>query len=122
MGLGVATGGKSPWEVTYIAPGEKTGVSDLIRRRAYELFVKRGRQPGHDVEDWPKQNKNSPANEYATQSETKLAEMIEKKTRENVKALARASHGTPTAVVISLLKSTEQHFAVLRKAVTNAIA
>jgi hypothetical protein len=43
---------KSFPEVIYIAPGEKTCVSDLIRRRAYELFEQRGRQPGHDVEDW----------------------------------------------------------------------
>ena len=43
---------KSLAEVIYIAPGERTCVSDLIRRRAYELFEQRGRQPGHDVEDW----------------------------------------------------------------------
>jgi hypothetical protein len=29
-------------------------VSELIRRRAYELFEARGNQPGHDVEDWLK--------------------------------------------------------------------
>jgi DUF2934 family protein len=27
-------------------------VEDLVRRRAYELFEARGRQPGRDVEDW----------------------------------------------------------------------
>jgi len=39
-------------DAIYIAPGAKTCVSDLIRRRAYELFEEHGRQPGHDVEDW----------------------------------------------------------------------
>jgi hypothetical protein len=39
-------------DAVYIAPGAETCVSDLIRRRAYELFEERGRQPGHDVEDW----------------------------------------------------------------------
>jgi len=29
-------------------------VSELIRRRAYELFEARGKQPGHAVEDWLK--------------------------------------------------------------------
>lgn len=36
--------------------GEKAGKSspseNAIRERAYELFVERGREPGHDVEDW----------------------------------------------------------------------
>ena len=27
-------------------------VENLVRRRAYELFEARGRQPGRDVEDW----------------------------------------------------------------------
>ncbi len=39
-------------EAVYIEPGVKTCVSDLIRRRAYEIFEERGRQSGHDVEDW----------------------------------------------------------------------
>lgn len=39
-------------DAVYIAPGAKTCVSELIRRRAYELFEERGRQSGHDVEDW----------------------------------------------------------------------
>lgn len=25
---------------------------DAIRERAYEFYVERGREPGHDVEDW----------------------------------------------------------------------
>jgi Protein of unknown function (DUF2934) len=25
---------------------------DKIRRRAYELYVERGREPGRDIEDW----------------------------------------------------------------------
>jgi hypothetical protein len=27
-------------------------VPDLIRKRAYELFEARGRQPGHELDDW----------------------------------------------------------------------
>ena len=27
-------------------------VENFVRRRAYELFESRGRQPGRDVEDW----------------------------------------------------------------------
>jgi hypothetical protein len=27
-------------------------VPDLIRKRAYQLFEERGRQPGHDLADW----------------------------------------------------------------------
>jgi len=31
--------------------GEKTSL-DAIQRRAYELFVARGKKPGHEMEDW----------------------------------------------------------------------
>jgi hypothetical protein len=38
--------------------GESSGSGDGIRRRieevAYELYEKRGREDGHDVEDWLK--------------------------------------------------------------------
>lgn len=27
-------------------------VPDLIRKRAYQLFEERGRQPGHELDDW----------------------------------------------------------------------
>ena len=27
-------------------------LSDLVRKRAYELFEARGCQPGHELEDW----------------------------------------------------------------------
>jgi hypothetical protein len=27
-------------------------VTELIRKRAYEFFEARGREPGHDLEDW----------------------------------------------------------------------
>ena len=27
-------------------------LADFVRRRAYQLFVERGGQPGHEVEDW----------------------------------------------------------------------
>jgi hypothetical protein len=29
-----------------------TCLSDLIRKRAYQLFEMRHRQPGHELEDW----------------------------------------------------------------------
>jgi len=29
-------------------------ISEFIRRRAYQLFEGRGRQPGHELEDWLK--------------------------------------------------------------------
>jgi Protein of unknown function (DUF2934) len=28
------------------------GLPDLIRKRAYQLFGQRGRQPGHEMDDW----------------------------------------------------------------------
>lgn len=27
-------------------------LDDQIRRRAYEIYLERGEQPGHDLEDW----------------------------------------------------------------------
>ena len=30
-----------------------------IRHRAYEIYLERGREPGHDLEDWLKQNGSS---------------------------------------------------------------
>jgi hypothetical protein len=40
-----------------ISYGANTGptvadVMELIRKRAYEVFEARGREPGHDLEDW----------------------------------------------------------------------
>lgn len=37
-----------------IAPGKEppTNVEEQIRRRAYELYEARGREDGHDLEDW----------------------------------------------------------------------
>ena len=32
--------------------GKPTASEDAIRQRAYELYVQRGRTPGHDVQDW----------------------------------------------------------------------
>ena len=32
--------------------GGTQDVAEDIRRRAYELYEQRGRQDGHDVEDW----------------------------------------------------------------------
>ncbi len=32
--------------------GKASASEDAIRERAYELYVGRGRAPGHDVEDW----------------------------------------------------------------------
>ena len=33
-------------------PGEPQNVEESIRRRAYELYEKRGKEGGHEVEDW----------------------------------------------------------------------
>jgi len=30
----------------------RTDVSDLIRKKAYELWEKRGRKAGHSLDDW----------------------------------------------------------------------
>jgi len=29
-----------------------SGLDDQIRRRAYEIYLERGEQPGRDLEDW----------------------------------------------------------------------
>ncbi len=39
-------------DAVYTARGVEACLWDLIQRRAYELYEQRGRQPGHDVEDW----------------------------------------------------------------------
>ena len=31
---------------------ETARLPDFVRERAYELFEERGRQPGHEMEDW----------------------------------------------------------------------
>jgi hypothetical protein len=43
-----------PRSVLYAVDESETNsaIQDLIRHRAYELYDARGRQPGHDVEDW----------------------------------------------------------------------
>ena len=33
-------------------PQTTTDLTDLIRARAYELYVQRGMEDGHDLEDW----------------------------------------------------------------------
>lgn len=33
-------------------PGTTPTMDDMIRMRAYELYESRGREPGHEVEDW----------------------------------------------------------------------
>ena len=35
-------------------PGSTPEVLEQIRIRAYELFEERGKEPGHEVEDWVK--------------------------------------------------------------------
>jgi hypothetical protein len=40
-----------PFLVTYRG-NDLSGAEEEIRRRAYELYKERGRQPGHDVDDW----------------------------------------------------------------------
>ncbi len=43
-----ATSGLRPKKQTKLA----VGIEDAIRRRAYELYVHRGGEPGRDLEDW----------------------------------------------------------------------
>jgi hypothetical protein len=31
---------------------EKPGRDEEVRRRAYEIYLERGEQPGHDLDDW----------------------------------------------------------------------
>ncbi|MFB3915843.1 MAG: DUF2934 domain-containing protein [Terriglobales bacterium] len=38
-------------EVTTM-PARPVNVEELIRSRAYQLFEERGREPGHDFDDW----------------------------------------------------------------------
>lgn len=33
-------------------PDEMTASNDAVARRAYELYERRGREDGHDLEDW----------------------------------------------------------------------
>jgi hypothetical protein len=48
----------SPEIVTeFLSYGPNTGpppecIPEIIRRRAYQLFEGRGRQPGHELDDW----------------------------------------------------------------------
>jgi len=41
-------------EISYGANTDPTigYVTELIQKRAYEFFEARGREPGHDLEDW----------------------------------------------------------------------
>lgn len=41
---------KAPTSVRHENPVPHVG--DEIRRRAYELYERRGREDGHDLEDW----------------------------------------------------------------------
>jgi Protein of unknown function (DUF2934) len=36
----------------FTATSEPPGLEDQIRQRAYELYEERGREDGHDIEDW----------------------------------------------------------------------
>ena len=31
---------------------EDASLRETVQKRAYELFLKRGKQPGHELEDW----------------------------------------------------------------------
>lgn len=39
------------WEETQMNDG-KLPTAEQIERRAYELYLERGREDGHDLEDW----------------------------------------------------------------------
>lgn len=34
------------------SPGKENTSQNAVQRRAYELFVARGKKPGHELEDW----------------------------------------------------------------------
>lgn len=34
------------------SPAPKSDITDLIRKKAYELWDKRGRKGGHSLDDW----------------------------------------------------------------------
>ena len=44
--------GSEPSELNARATENSRVVEDLVARRAYERFEERGREDGHDVEDW----------------------------------------------------------------------
>ncbi|MGA8871878.1 MAG: DUF2934 domain-containing protein [Candidatus Acidiferrales bacterium] len=46
-----------------------------IARRAYELYVQRGGEPGNDVEDWLRAEKELGAEPIVTPAKTKAAKM-----------------------------------------------
>jgi len=35
-----------------VRPGGNAALEDKIRRRAYEIYLERGEQPGRDLDDW----------------------------------------------------------------------
>jgi hypothetical protein len=35
-----------------VLPGGNAALEDKIRRRAYEIYLERGEQPGRDLDDW----------------------------------------------------------------------
>ena len=39
-------------EKPFIIDQPELSSGDLIRKRAYEIYLKRGMEDGHDVEDW----------------------------------------------------------------------
>ncbi len=48
--MATQTSTKSPTSLRKERPAPE--LEDHIRRRAYELYEQRGRQDGHDLEDW----------------------------------------------------------------------
>ena len=47
-----ATAGKSVKAVSAKATGVATPTFEEIAKRSYEIYLARGAQPGHEVEDW----------------------------------------------------------------------
>ena len=52
-----ATPNKASASVQHESPVRTINIEDEIRRRAYELYEQRGREDGHDVEDWRRAEK-----------------------------------------------------------------
>ena len=47
-----ASAGKSVKAVTVKGAGHSPATFEAIAKRSYELYLARGAQPGHEVEDW----------------------------------------------------------------------
>ena len=58
---------------TDVGKGERAAVNSAreqeIRRRAYEIYLERGEQPGHDLDDWLQAERELAINEITSPRE-----------------------------------------------------